>query len=209
NLRFPGQYYDAESGLHYNYFRDYDPETGRYVETDPIGLEGGINTYGYVGANPVGNIDPLGLQTAILCPRVTIGFEGMTAGCPGGVPRPSPVGGAVNTGGMGTWCVLTGTCSANESESEDCPPTLPNAGSTDHADQRSDEAKSDAHRQVGDKNKIIENGKKYYDNDTGNTVHVDGDRVVVTDSNGTKVTQFKNTRANTNARVRSGRWTPL
>ncbi|RMK76117.1 hypothetical protein IPC84_28670, partial [Pseudomonas aeruginosa] len=37
NLRFPGQYYDAESGLHYNYFRDYDPETGRYVESDPIG----------------------------------------------------------------------------------------------------------------------------------------------------------------------------
>ncbi|MFO2207069.1 RHS repeat-associated core domain-containing protein, partial [Pseudomonas aeruginosa] len=42
NLRFPGQYYDAESGLHYNYFRDYDPETGRYVESDPIGLTGGL-----------------------------------------------------------------------------------------------------------------------------------------------------------------------
>ncbi|MDF5946520.1 RHS repeat-associated core domain-containing protein [Pseudomonas aeruginosa] len=36
-MRFPGQFYDAESGLHYNYFRDYDPETGRYVESDPIG----------------------------------------------------------------------------------------------------------------------------------------------------------------------------
>ncbi|HCG0913789.1 TPA: RHS repeat domain-containing protein, partial [Pseudomonas aeruginosa] len=47
NLRFPGQYYDAESGLHYNYFRDYDPETGRYVESDPIGLAGGLNTLGY------------------------------------------------------------------------------------------------------------------------------------------------------------------
>ena len=53
NLRFAGQYFDAESNLHQNWFRDYDPETGRYLERDPIGLNGGVNTYGYANANPV------------------------------------------------------------------------------------------------------------------------------------------------------------
>ncbi|KTS78562.1 hypothetical protein NS274_06370 [Pseudomonas oryzihabitans] len=60
-LRFPGQYWDAETGLHYNYFRDYDPQTGRYVQGDPIGLAGGLNAYGYVRGNPLSASDPLGL----------------------------------------------------------------------------------------------------------------------------------------------------
>ncbi|MFP7722072.1 RHS repeat-associated core domain-containing protein [Lysobacter sp. A3-1-A15] len=61
DMRYPGQRYDAASGLNYNYFRDYDPGTGRYVQSDPIGIAGGMATYGYGGGNPVAAYDRYGL----------------------------------------------------------------------------------------------------------------------------------------------------
>jgi len=61
NFRFPGQYFDAETGLSYNYQRTYDPATGRYTQSDPIGLNGGMNPFGYVNGDPVTGIDPFGL----------------------------------------------------------------------------------------------------------------------------------------------------
>ena len=61
NLRYPGQYFDTESTTHYNYYRDYNPGVGRYVESDPIGLRGGLNTYAYAGGSPLWRIDLWGL----------------------------------------------------------------------------------------------------------------------------------------------------
>ena len=81
NIRLPGQYYNEESGLHYNYFRDYDPGTGRYIESDPIGLDGGLNTFSYALNRPGRFVDPLGLVVSgvwLKEPKVNFTSYGLT-----------------------------------------------------------------------------------------------------------------------------------
>ena len=67
--RFPGQWFQTESGLHQNWMRDYDPTTGRYLEPDPLGLVNGASVYGYVGQSPMRFTDPTGefIPQAVAC----------------------------------------------------------------------------------------------------------------------------------------------
>lgn len=88
NLRFPGQYFDIETGLHYNWHRDYEAGTGRYVQSDPIGLEGGINTYAYAGGKPIKLSDPKGTYPAGLSQPIWDNFCFSTGLC---MPPPNPL----------------------------------------------------------------------------------------------------------------------
>ena len=80
NPRFPGQYFDSETGFYYNGLRDYDPTTGRYVQSDPVGLAGGMNTYGYAGDDPVGLSDSLGLSPGNIFEQQSYCFSVQCAG---------------------------------------------------------------------------------------------------------------------------------
>ncbi|WP_141696723.1 RHS repeat-associated core domain-containing protein, partial [Xanthomonas graminis] len=62
DMRYPGQLYDSASGLNQNVFRDYDPVSGRYIQSDPIGLDGGVSTFSYAGSQPFSAADPFGLE---------------------------------------------------------------------------------------------------------------------------------------------------
>ena len=72
-IRFPGQYFDSETGLHQNFMRDYDPEIGAYLEQDPYGILTGPNRYGYVYGDPVGLSDPTG-EFAVTATAIGVGF---------------------------------------------------------------------------------------------------------------------------------------
>lgn len=102
-LRYPGQYHDNETGLHYNYFRFYDPSLGRYIRRDPLGLFGGLNPYTYVMNNPFVFIDPYGL---FLCDALgLLGGTSLGLGVSGGLG----IAGGIDLGLSSSGISLTGT----------------------------------------------------------------------------------------------------
>ncbi|TXH66329.1 MAG: RHS repeat protein [Lysobacteraceae bacterium] len=109
DMRFPGQRYDSATGLNDNYFRDYDASTGRYVQSDPIGLAGGVSTYGYARANPGLWLDRLGLAVTTVdtfCTR----YPSACMGADAQITKPTNYApAALGTGFLAaSWCWAVG-----------------------------------------------------------------------------------------------------
>jgi len=123
-LRLPGQYFDKETNLAYNYFRDFDPGIGRYVKSDPLGLRGGLNTYAYAYSSPLRRIDPSGLITwsgDVFTAAVAIGavdIYTLKSECACGYEYVVRV--KAYSGGLGRGATLTGS-SVELKDTESCP----------------------------------------------------------------------------------------
>ncbi len=142
NLRFPGQYYDAETGLNQNHFREFDASLGRYVQRDPVGLVGGLNNYTYAHSNPVSYVDPNGL-TAVAGAGAAIAFcSRFPAAC---------IGGALAV------CKLMGGCEAPAGEDGQDVPT--DSGKEEECKERDDDECKKLYAQISAK--VSELKKRY------------------------------------------------
>ncbi len=115
NLRFPGQYHDRETGLHQNWHREYAPHLGRYTQSDPIGLLGGMNMFKYAGENPIRSVDHMGLHPAAMIPPWARRFiRGTASGGAGGMYHFILAGFGAESGIVvgtdGSMCIYTARC---------------------------------------------------------------------------------------------------
>jgi RHS repeat-associated protein len=233
---YTGHQYDTGTGLIYAQQRYYDPQLGVFYSPDPMAVDTtsafNFNRYAYANNSPYKFTDPDGRAGILVAPIVVAavivggGYYVLTH-------MPARTGSSQSDGLSGllgssdTLPFYTPVLNeATEPEGQDGgaaeggsktaaggaatpPPEDENRRreKTDHGQERADQAKYDSSRSVGDSNRVVRDGQRFIDNDTGNTVHVNGNRVVVTNERGDVVTQFRNSRANTISRVESGRWT--
>lgn len=214
DIGFHGKGHDDGTGLSYMGARYYDPVLGRFMGVDPVDYQEdnlhSFNRYTYTNNNPYKYVDPDG-EFAHLIPLAIYGLIALAAVATvqtslSGFSQGSVAIGELSFPGQNIDATAQMTPGLVYNEQQDDQLTK---GRIEHGDKRAEEAKTDSHRQVGDTNRVIEGGKRYVDSDSGHNVHVNGDRVVITDQRGNTVSRFKNTRKNTTNRVTSGRWVPL
>nr|WP_259639738.1 RHS repeat-associated core domain-containing protein [Pseudomonas syringae group genomosp. 3] len=218
-IGFHGKAFDDDTGLSYMGARYYDPVLGRFMGMDPVDFQENnlhsFNRYTYVNNNPYKYVDPNGEYAFLIAPVIyaltaLAGAVTVSSALSGGSgDQLSGDPGSVGTFGndIDSTAKLSSGNVFQESSSDSDADKLRD-GQIEHGDKRAEEAKTDASRQVGDRNKVVENGKRYVDSDTGHDVHVSGNRVVITNESGDIVSNFVNSRKNTNNRVVNGKWVP-
>ncbi|MEM9558175.1 MAG: RHS repeat-associated core domain-containing protein, partial [Acidobacteriota bacterium] len=236
-LKSPLQYTGHERDFHASWADDldnmharhYSPWLGRFLSVDPIDSSrlAALQTwgkYGYGRNNPLAFVDPdgresIGILAAELDQRAFLRGEisagelrsrrtSRAAGAAAGVLAIVAVryaGGVLPI--IGDLFLADDACACDDDTAERAPPD--SITPTEHGQRRRDQARSgDSSRQIGDPNRVAREGQEYTDSETGNTIVVRGDRVLVLNERGEEVTRFKNSRKNTRKRIENGRWVP-
>ena len=223
-LQFTGHERDShgpgdEDNLDYMHARYYSPHLSRFIAVDPVLGDPAVpqswNRYAYALNNPIAYVDPDGKEAKVYEGGIVIDHGILSDRVLYWGEDAQEFADNYNRyrtfkGVLATLAVFAGIVEvAGDDGSREGPEEDESLEVTEHGEGRREQARQgDSHRQVGDPNRVVSEGRRFQDAETGNTVVVKGDRVVVLDKNGKQVTQFKNSRRNTSKRIKEGKWVP-